>query len=49
MPQAQVPIVNNVENSNTDLVPAKPKYLNWKYPSIEGLQEPVKATAKRSV
>jgi S-DNA-T family DNA segregation ATPase FtsK/SpoIIIE len=49
MPQAQVPIVNNVENSNTDLVPAKPKYLNWKYPSIEGLQEPVKSEQPKEV
>ncbi len=49
MPQTQVPIVNNVESSNTDLAPAKPKYLNWKYPSIEGLQEPVKSEQPKEV
>ena len=49
MPQAQVPIINNVENGNTDLAPAKPKYLNWKYPSIEGLQEPVKSEQPKEV
>ena len=49
MPQAQVPIVNNVESSNTDLAPAKPKYINWKYPSIEGLQEPVKSEQPKEV
>jgi len=49
IPQAQTPIVNNVENGNTDLAPAKPKYLNWKYPSIEGLQEPVKSEQPKEV
>ena len=49
MPQAQIPIINNAESSSTDLAPAKPKYLNWKYPSIEGLQEPVKVNSQKSV
>jgi len=49
MPQAQIPIINNAESSSTDLAPAKPKYLNWKYPSIEGLQEPVKSEQPKEV
>lgn len=35
-------IVDNNKVSDTDIAPSKPKYLTWKYPSIENLQEPVK-------
>lgn len=35
-------IDNNSSNQDMDIAPAKPKYLEWKYPSIDRLQEPVK-------
>ena len=44
-PSTQIPItdnnVNNGATDNTDLAPQKPKYSNWRYPNIEGLQDPV--------
>lgn len=50
-PSAQIQVVdnNNIDNSNKDLIPQKPKYLNWEYPSIEGLQEPIKSEQPKEV
>lgn len=35
-------LVNNVGGQDMDMEPAKPKYIGWKYPSIDRLQEPTK-------
>lgn len=35
-------LVNNSGSQDIDIAPAKPKYLEWKYPVIDRLQEPTK-------
>ncbi len=35
-------LLNNSETQDLNTTPAKPKYLEWKYPSIDRLQEPTK-------
>jgi len=40
-------IVDNSKPRDMDTAPSKPKYLNWKYPSIEKLQEPIKTRHSR--
>ena len=36
-------VVNNPINNEMDATPSKPKYLDWKYPIIDNLQEPIKS------
>ncbi len=42
-------LVDNNKSHNIDTAPAKPKYLNWKYPSIDKLQEPLKTEQPKEV
>ncbi len=35
-------VIDNNKSQDIDTAPAKPKYLEWKYPSIDRLQEPTK-------
>lgn len=38
----QPQFTDNTKNRDEDTAPTQPKYLSWKYPSIDRLQEPVK-------
>ncbi len=40
--EAEPNIVDNNKTGDVDTAPSKPKYLNWKYPSIDNLQQPIK-------
>lgn len=42
-------VVNNSQNQNIDIAPATPKYLDWKYPTIDRLQEPTKTKQPEGV
>ena len=37
------PVVVGEINSEMDATPSKPKYLDWKYPIIDNLQDQLKA------
>lgn len=39
---AEPTLIDNNKTQEQDIAPAKPKYLEWKYPSIDRLQEPTK-------
>ena len=42
-------IVDNNKAQGLDMTPSKPKYLSWKYPTIDRLQEPVKTEQPKEV
>lgn len=42
-PRVAQPVVVGEINSEMDATPSKPKYLDWKYPIIDNLQEPIKS------
>ena len=41
--------VDNNKAQGLDMTPSKPKYLSWKYPTIDRLQEPVKTEQPKEV
>ncbi len=48
-PRVTQPVVVGKINNEKDTTPSKPKYLDWKYPIIDNLQEPIKSEQNKEV